>query len=244
MDLEERPYRLKSARRKKRFVKKDFDKMLIRLSKRKDELRLQKKLLPMVPLDIPYQRGWKRFFVLSDQMKRDPNVDFYQQLLDKINTVRLHYDRSFKVKKKKKRRYGVEVMPQSIRAFCGYEWSRNRLELSDEEKLSFVKTLIWSSNMKNFEESYTYAHPSHFVLKIVANMVTHVKQADQYIEQELSWIDNYIKSHQLYYRMFRLTVGRSCGWHGSTSFEQPKYINKLKNKPLYAYENAYMDYKL
>jgi len=72
MDTHEWPCRIKSARRKKRLVKLDFDKRLIRLSKTREELQEQKRNLPIVPLEHPYQRGWKRFFVLRDDMKRGP----------------------------------------------------------------------------------------------------------------------------------------------------------------------------
>ena len=95
MDLKEWSYRLKSARRKKRLVRKDFDKQLISLRKRNHELSVQKRSLPMVPVIHPYQRGWKRNFVLSDQIRRNDKADFYQQLLDKINTCKVHYDASF-----------------------------------------------------------------------------------------------------------------------------------------------------
>ena len=72
MDTHEWPCRIKSARRKKRLVKLDFDKRLIRLSKTREELQEQKRNLPIVPLEHPCQRGWKRFFVLRDDMKRGP----------------------------------------------------------------------------------------------------------------------------------------------------------------------------
>lgn len=55
--------RIKSARQKRRLVKTDRDKQLIKLDKRRRELWQQQSLLPMVPLENPYQRGWKRLFV-------------------------------------------------------------------------------------------------------------------------------------------------------------------------------------
>lgn len=66
MDIHEWLCCKKSARRKKRLVKTDRDKQLIQMDKQLDKLREQKQLLPKVPLEHPYQRGWKRFFVIDN----------------------------------------------------------------------------------------------------------------------------------------------------------------------------------
>jgi len=76
MNTHEWPRCIKSARRKRRLVKTDRDKQLIQLDKRRDELWEQKKLLPMVALEHPYQRGWQRFFVLRDDVKHSPRKGF------------------------------------------------------------------------------------------------------------------------------------------------------------------------
>jgi hypothetical protein len=57
MDIHDWPCIKKSARRKKRLVKKDFDKKLIQLSKRRQELSDQIWSLPPVILKEPYQKG-------------------------------------------------------------------------------------------------------------------------------------------------------------------------------------------
>src|SRR5882762_7889462 len=104
MDNHEWPRCVKSERRKKRLAKTDRDKQLIQLFKRRRELCEQSKLLPLVPLEHPYQRGWKRFFVVRDDVKRSEQAEFYQTLLEKINTTEYHYDKSFKRKKRRKSR--------------------------------------------------------------------------------------------------------------------------------------------
>lgn len=53
MDIHEWPLCIKSARRKKRLVKLDLDKQLIRLSKTREHLWQQQQDLPMVPLAQP-----------------------------------------------------------------------------------------------------------------------------------------------------------------------------------------------
>jgi hypothetical protein len=56
MDIHNWPYIKKSARRKKRLVKKDFDKRLRQLSKKRQELSDQISDLPPVTLEKPYQK--------------------------------------------------------------------------------------------------------------------------------------------------------------------------------------------
>ena len=77
MDLHEMPYRLKSARQKRRLVKKDRDKQLIQLDKHQNLLWKQKRELPMIPLEHPYQKGWKRFFVLRKDVQQSAKAVFY-----------------------------------------------------------------------------------------------------------------------------------------------------------------------
>ena len=76
MDMHHWPYIKKSARRKKRLVKKDVDKQLIRLDKLRHSLTDQIRNLPPIILEKPYQRGWKRLFVLRDDIKRSDKADF------------------------------------------------------------------------------------------------------------------------------------------------------------------------
>ena len=147
-------------------------------------------------------------FVLSDRIRRNDKADFYQQLLDKINTCKVHYDASFKVKRKKKRRYGMLMIPQELRCFTEWEWRSNRLELSDDERSCFIKTEVWSSDMKYSTISYVYNHPADFVLKVSPNMITEKKLFDQDLEREIAFISNFIDHHHLWPRIHKLTNGK------------------------------------
>jgi hypothetical protein len=120
-------YRLRSARDKKRSQKEDFEKRLIQLDKRENRLRAEKQKLPWVPLSEPYQKGWKRYFVLREDVKRSKNAGFYQSLLEKINTIQYSKDEAFKVKKRRKRRNVYEVKKQAVREFDQQEWDSPKL---------------------------------------------------------------------------------------------------------------------
>lgn len=121
MDTHEWSCRIKSARRKKRLVKTDRDKQLLKLDKRSKQIDEQMRLLPLVPLDKPYQRGWKRTFVLTNETKQSAKAEFYEVLLSKINTVEYHHDKSFKRKKRRKCRYVFKDIEQLLQDFTSHK---------------------------------------------------------------------------------------------------------------------------
>ncbi|MES2061187.1 MAG: hypothetical protein V4456_04665 [Bacteroidota bacterium] len=240
MNTHEWPCRIKSARRKRRLVKTDRDKQLIQLDKRRDELWEQKRLLPMVPLEHPYQRGWKRFFVLRDDVKHSPRKDFYEALLPKINTVEYHHDRSFKRKKRRKQRYVYQVKEQMLREFSQHSWDSNRVNLTEEEKVCFTRIETFDVKTYRTEVKYVFTEPWRYVLKTGPHMVTHTKLMDADIERELSYINDHIDNHNLAPRINLLTRGRRYCWKDEFN-ERPKYINKFKNIPGYAHKEAYLE---
>lgn len=240
MNTHEWPRCIKSARRKRRLVKTDRDKQLIQLDKRRDELWEQKRLLPMVAPEHPYQRGWKRFFLLRDDVKHSPRKDFYEVLLPKINTVEYHHDRFFKRKKRRKQRYTYQVKQQLLREFSQQSWNSNRVKLTDEERVCFTRIETFDVRTYRTDVKYVFAEPWRFVLKVAPHIVTHTKLMDADIERELAWINEHIDNNHLWPRINLLTRGRSYRWKDEFN-ERLKYINKFKNIPRYSPKEAYLE---
>jgi hypothetical protein len=240
MNTHEWPCRIKSARRKKRLVKQHRDKQLIQLDKRRVELEQKRWHLPPVPLEHPYQRGWKRFFVLREDLKLSPKAAFYEALLQKINTVEYSRDKSFKRKKFRKHRRVYSVKPQSLREFDAYEWQVNRMGLTDEDKACFTRVETFSTKTWRTNINYVFAEPWRYVLKVAPHLVTHRTQVDSELEQELAWIEGYIEHNDFGPRIYLLTRGRRYRWKDEFN-ERVKYINKLKNIPRYSPTAAYLD---
>jgi hypothetical protein len=94
--------RLKSARRKKRLHKKDQDRKLIQLFNELKRLQVEQRNLGFAELIPPIQRGWKRFFVLRQDVLTSKEGSFFQELLEKINTTEYSHRRDFKVKKRRR----------------------------------------------------------------------------------------------------------------------------------------------
>jgi hypothetical protein len=233
MDLQDWPYRLKSARRKKRLVKKDRNKQLIQLNKQHSLLWKEKQHLPMIPLEHPYQKGWERIFVLHKDVQRSAKAAFYQGILDKINTVEYNHDISFKKRKRRKQRYHYEERPQTLRPIYYNEWRSNKLKLTEAEQACFFRNEEWSASRSKVIITYMFTDSWRFVLAVKPHIVYEIKMVDELLEQELNAIDHWIARHNLWPKITKLNKGNCYKYWKVNPFEQAKYINKLKNKPRY-----------
>lgn len=230
MDTQLLPYRLKSARRKRRAVKTGRDKQLLALDRERERIRKDPSYKIIVLLDEPYQKGWKRLFVLKPEVQRSDKAAFYQGILDAINEVQYHYDQSFKRPKRKGiwHKYIFKELPK-LHSISPYHWHENRSKLSEEQRACFIKVEYWSQHYYRWEHYYEFTEPDLFELAIVPNIIDSVKAGDALLEQRLAWIDDqfYKNGHQ--YRLDKLKNGNCYnGWKDGT--EKLKYANPLKNK--------------
>jgi hypothetical protein len=226
-------YRLRSARNKKRSQKKDVEKRLIQLHKQEVKLWTDRRKLPWVLLAEPYQKGWKRFFVLREDVKRTNNAGFYESLLEKINTIQYSKDKGFKVKKRRMRKRVYEVKKQSLREFYEWEWNSPRLQLTENEKAFFYRQETLCSKGKYTCVKYVYAEPWRFVLQIRPHMITHMKMIDEDLEREVQQLKNYVERNYLRHKIIKMTKGRKQNQRKYYNIKM-NYQDRFKNKPLYS----------
>ncbi|MES2276517.1 MAG: hypothetical protein V4592_10880 [Bacteroidota bacterium] len=213
---------------------------MIQLYKRREALWQQKGQLPRLALEHPYQSGWKRFFVLRDDIKRVPKAAFYEALLAKVNTVEYHHDKSFKRKKRRKGRNVYVVKQQLLREFYPYGWQFNRMKLTEEEQACFTRVDTYDVKTRRLDVKYVITEPWRYVLKVVPYIITHTRPLDLDIERELAYIDVHIDNHQLDPRINTLTRGRRYRWKDEFN-ERAKYINKFKNISRYSPKEVYLE---
>lgn len=230
MDTQLLPYRLKSARRKKRLLKEDRDKQLRRMDKEYNRLQEINKKLPCVPLEEPYQKGWKRLYVLRPEVANSENAEFYQNILDEITEVQYHYDQSFKRRKKRWLRCDHERLPR-LRVIDKYRWASGWHELTDEQRLLFKKVVCWNETHYQWDHYYEFTEPWLFEIAVQPHIVTEVKLLDEGLEREIAFIDNKIYESDRQYRLQKLKGGYYKYWRSWYYVEKEKYINPLKNKP-------------
>jgi hypothetical protein len=237
MDTQLLPYRLKTARRKKRLCKKDYDKQAIRFKKEREVLWHAQKNMPKVKLEVPYQRGWKRLLVLKYEIQRSDKAAFYQGILNKITEVQFHYDASFKRPKRKRRyhRYDHPNLP-GLKTIDTEEWARNKYQFTDEEQALFKQEVFWDDEHHKWKVRYKFALASLLEVAVKPYMVYEVKQSDTLLEQRLNYIEGHMEHNGMYYRLTKIVGGFYR--YRKMDFEKPQYINPLKNKPLYTIVDA------
>jgi hypothetical protein len=222
-------FRLKSKRRKKRLHKEDHEKKLLALHREDKKLGQQIRNLGYEPLTPPIQKGWKRIFVLREDVKRSSLADFYQGLLKKINTTQYSDTKVFRTRK---RRWGRKIyLPkeQKVRHFYEYEWQKK--PLTEAEAVCFTEHLVMTRS-GTYQKVYECSEPWRFVLKVVPNMITEIRITDSLLEQRQDEISNYLERNHLRPKLNKL-LGSSYHHRWYYNDSNPKYTNSLANKPLH-----------
>ena len=236
--------RFKSARRKKRLVKKDFDKQLHAIYVRERKLYNDKRNLPLIPLENPYQQGWVRYFVLREDVLRSPNAEFFQNLLTKINTYKYSNTKSFSRKVRKKGKKSIVEESQELYRVCTYQWNCEKFGLTDKEKAYFTFVVEWSEAFKRFLHYYKFNESWRYVLRVRPHFITHRKAIDEVLESELQGIDNRITNYHLRNKINKLKSGRGKYKGYYDEEEKPKYIDPYKNKSLQELYENYVNEKI
>ncbi len=220
-------FRLKSKRRRKRLQKKDQEKHLLLLHREENKVRRQICNLGYEPLIPPVQKGYKRIFVLCDDVQRSKQAAFFAGLLKKINTVQYSDTKAFT---KKKRRRGRKIhVPREQKLLSIHEWEWGQKKFTEAEAVYFEPVTVWDWSGEP-RTVYQFREPWRFVLRVVPNLITEVRIKDAVLEQKEDEIDRYLSFNNRRYRLTRL-LGRPAndGWQEGNL---PKYANPLRNRPL------------
>jgi hypothetical protein len=189
---------INNSRLQRKQNKDSFEKKLIKLSRRRNELWDEILNLPLIELEQPYQRGYKRYFVLKNDIAHGDKEHFYQNILDKINTIQYHSDEKFQTKKRRKRKRVYVDKPQFLKNLTEYEWSKNpKMILTDQERACFELKDVYYHQFKRIQKEYVFSQPWRFRLTVEPNMITHIRQIDNELEKELKYINNYMDAHNL-----------------------------------------------
>lgn len=222
-------FRIRTKRRRKRTSIEAKDKKLIGLYKQDKELRKQKQELPMIDLVPPIQKGYKRFFVVREDVKRSKMGSFYENLLQKINTFQYNETKIFNKKVKKFGRKIHVEREQSLKVFYPNDFAK--LKLNERQIECFELRLLQEIRGRTIyaKEVYVFKEPWRFVLRIRPNMIEKVKLFDVELEQKMAQVDAVIYDN--YKNLGRLKKLRDWGRYNDYNVE--KHKNPLKNMPLH-----------
>lgn len=220
-------YRLRTARQKKRMQYEDFEKQLVRLYKEERSLSRQQRDLGWAPLVPPVQKGWKRFFVLRDDVARSRDAAFFEGLLGKINTFDWSHRKDFQIRGRRKGRKTYQVKGQKL--LRPYEWEFNRLGFTEKERLFFDE--VWDTGFyKQPVKRFAFNEPWRFVLRTRPNMIEKIRVIDAAIEARLREISSYLEISDMRGSQARLVHG-SYQWHWDRT-EREKEKHPFKYRPI------------
>ena len=219
-------YRLTTARQKKRRQKEDFDKSLLELHWEQQNLWEQQRNLGWEPLLPPIQKGWKRTFILQEEVAGSKHAEFFENILQKINTVDWSWRKEFVVKKRKRgRKIYVEKVQHLLQPD---EWKFSKLNFSPAEKQFFHAEDFYDRWGQGPKYRFVFNEPWRFVLKVKPNMIDKIRKMDGELESRLKEIENYLQGNCYKKKMWKLAEGRSQNT-GLANGEKHKCI--FKNKP-------------
>ena len=181
-------YRIRTARQKKRMQYEDFDKQLIALSK--EEIILHNHNPGWEPLTPPVQRGWKRFFVLRDDVARSDDAQFFQNILAKINTEKWSYRKDFKKKKRKSGKKIYVVRGHELQKPDEQEFKKLNFTIAERE--FFHAEYHYDQWRKGFVIHFAFSEPWRFVLRVRPNLIDKQRKIDSVTEARLAEISNYV----------------------------------------------------
>ncbi len=222
-------YKLRTKRQKQRMQYEDFDKYLIALQRESEMLFRKKSSLGWEPLNPPIQRGWKRTFVLRDDVAASQYAVFYQRILDRINTSDWSYRKDFLVKKKKRGKKIHVLKTQYLLQPREYQFKK--MNFSEEEQRQFYEEFRYDKWKRGLVKCYVFSEPWRFVLRTKPNIIDKTSVKDYVLETRLNEIGSFLEKNNLYPRQCK-ALSRSYGhrkWRGYPRYTQ---VDVLKNKSL------------
>ncbi|MEG0761737.1 MAG: hypothetical protein RR411_09690 [Chryseobacterium sp.] len=222
--------RLRSLRSRKRTIRKGVEKQIRKKYKRSNELCELRRNIPLIPLGEPYQKGFVRFFVVRDDVKRSKDGDFFEGILKKINTKMYSETRKFL---KKKRKFGKRIYvdrEQKLVQLSVYQW--NKLELTTREKQYFLKREDYNPFRKKYNIYYEFIEPWRFVLRVQPNMITHYKPLHSDLEKKIDELNSYLDQHKIAGIIHKTIYGKRDLW------EKKYKRDPLKSRKCFCYNRS------
>jgi hypothetical protein len=217
-------FRVRSERRRKRAAKEAYDKNLLRLGREWDAVRHKRYSLGWDELNPPIQRGYVRFFVLRDDIKRTKQAGFYEKLLAKINVRQYSHRKDFLVKR---RRYGKKVYaPREHTVPLLESWELRKIKLTTEEFACFSEETIYSGQQHCSRVVYRFTEPWRFVLRIQPNMITKVRRRNVDLDRREADLDRYFSFDNRLDHWMKLLDGNTYKWYTDLSKRASPFLNR------------------
>ncbi|WP_394999927.1 hypothetical protein [Acinetobacter sp.] len=174
-------------RREKRIAKEQFDKKVLSLERENAILWKAKRDIPWIKLDEPIQRGWKRFFVLRDDVARRTDAHIIRDVLKRVNVTQYCDNEAFEEYNWKADQW--YEMRHDLKPIGLGECERD-VHLTERHRSYLYKGSDWFYNhgWKKIVEGYWFKDKWMLAQKIEPHFVTHYQELDAELEAKLAHI--------------------------------------------------------
>jgi hypothetical protein len=193
-------------RRQKRLDKFENEKDLIATWKKKNRLYQGKRALNWVELPKPERRGYKRYFVLREDVAKSKEANFYRTILSFIQKTVLCRDKNYEYKDHTSK--AKKPIMQYVKDIDLREWNKLVLENKLTPKMQMQFERKWKTTTPNRGHwVYEFKKPWVYAFKIAPHYITHRILINPQLESELRELENRIEKQNLMPK-----ISKIMGW--------------------------------
>lgn len=164
------------------------NKKAIRLQKEYNNLLTAKYKLPKIELDKPMRSGFKKFFVLRDDIANREDANTFKSILKVINNTIYCKTEDFKAKKYFSKQ--KENIPHDLKFIGIKEWLDKKYPESWKKYFSIKTKVVRSKHGQYSFTGYFFKYEYYFVTKVEPHFITHLPQFDPDLESKIAKISD------------------------------------------------------
>lgn len=216
------------------------DKMIIALYKELQSLWHIISNMEYEELEVPIQKGFKRHFELNKSIEWKDDTDFFQGILDKINSVQYSKDKQFK--KVRSKRLGKYKYKKRGNPMLLDLTERQFKTLSEKEKWYFYPIKTYYSDTKLWITRYRFIETWRFEICIRPNMLTKIQKRNWEAEHRKDELETFFFTKRNFIRAEKTRRAYKY-WLKDEWYYRPPLDNPLLNKPLHKVMEEYNEEK-
>lgn len=191
------------------------------LAAARELISLQQRRYTIRDLEEPYQRGWRRDYVLSQRSREREDRPVLEAILAVIGSTIVRPDRSFQSRQGRTR--ALCEISQPLRPISNNEWNYKGYPAL---WIRYFRYELRLQRNNHWQPYWIFVHTSLYHLKVSRNMIHQVRDIDPDVERRIGELDRWFETHDAWPRYRWLRGSRmGCHWRGT---ESPK--QKLTNK--------------
>ncbi len=154
----------------------------------------------IIKLDTPVQRGWRRFYVLSEKARLRSDCSVLEAILVVIGTELKHHSPDFRKRRRRRSRKIVEI-EQPLRPIPFFEWDREKYP---EAWRDYFCIEVYTNCYAQLQRRWVFVETSLFELKIEPNWLWYFRELDIEVEARLGELESWLHFHDAWRHYNRL----------------------------------------